>query len=1070
MSRLRCVILLEITAGVLCLWGQGDFYQVRREIRKAAEAKADVALLGHAAKLEDISGTAAARAYAAWAGALEQSAAGSAEYRQALERGLLVSLRDGDNERATWFRERLSAVGSTQAVAWFGAAGEPQRKGIWIPGGLEALAFVARGKENSPPERFFAHYCRTIVQHTDLVDRRTAATYVDRLQRYFRRLAALASFGTRNGNRVTITLSFADRKPLGNTEKVLNLLGWRIRALQKRATMEADEKTAEGTRLESANALAVDGVALQEAFESGKPFSFDLPYEWAPVVVDEEAWRRQFYPKESLLGGLAEAVARDPRLARVYVGLSALDEKTVSALMAGIGLKDLVERYAALLYLYSPALSVERGSAAAPIWETLVGAPPAQPAQFFRALFEKDEGRLLAFFFTAAQLDAEHQRFLTQSARRLAGFYELFREAPELKVGPDKQANDSPLVDLLRAVPLDAQGRVRFPGGRGAWTAGPAKAGVEDDDEILLRLARQRLVRDRLKRSGLDEFLAVVRVDTHRKEALDEASARMLAERIVESEGAYSYFATLTGLSRRDFELFFKLRDKLRRLSTLELNAAAGQLHALIELLCLAQQSGAMEEKRSATLFRVLCERFSAAASPADWTRASLELVRQMTSGAADPDEAIREMLLGRQSPVSFELNGAGQQIDAVKIRRARYQRVLELQKVPRLSTLFELYDLAGDRAVARARLPDVEIPKSLGIKGRELKNLQAFHPPRIRQMVAGRQGMEKPSRELLSEMNPQVRLALAGIIYAYFLSPDDLPVSEDPLLLRKHQFVALHEKREEAVFPASDVYITSDRAGTRLTGGFANFPGAACPLAIKSIGGGIDAGQCAQIAALRATDWRQLRDEDLRLLGLKIRMGREWVLGSAVEPALASGLAEATQGLLSATRRGALLNGIRLRDWAAARQAVTLSDLYFLGDEYLRRYRDDPRPSPVTQALREATARNDGSRLQWLGASTPGLLGCSHPHLVRVAPYEEYQRYLQPGKIAERVAEFKLYLADYTDRAGIPAAALGALAEPLAHAIFQKLRAADVRDWQAVLAAFAELDDQAVAEVLGAL
>lgn len=74
MSRLRCVILLEISTTVLCLWGQGDFYQVRREIRKAAEAKADVALLGRAAKLEDISGTAAARAYAAWAGALEKSA------------------------------------------------------------------------------------------------------------------------------------------------------------------------------------------------------------------------------------------------------------------------------------------------------------------------------------------------------------------------------------------------------------------------------------------------------------------------------------------------------------------------------------------------------------------------------------------------------------------------------------------------------------------------------------------------------------------------------------------------------------------------------------------------------------------------------------------------------------------------------------------------------------------------------------------------------------------------------------------------------------------------------------
>ena len=82
-------------------------------------------------------------------------------------------------------------------------------------------------------------------------------------------------------------------------------------------------------------------------------------------------------------------------------------------------------------------------------------------------------------------------------------------------------------------------------------------------------------------------------------------------------------------------------------------------------------------------------------------------------------------------------------------------------------------------------------------------------------------------------------------------------------------------------------------------------------------------------------------------------------------------------------------------------------------------------------------------------------------PHLLRLAPYEEYERMMLPMKMAERVTELKLYLIDYAGQAGIPAAALGTMAEPLALEVLRKLQMADPKDWRPVPLAFSNLDEQ---------
>ena len=284
-------------------------------------------------------------------------------------------------------------------------------------------------------------------------------------------------------------------------------------------------------------------------------------------------------------------------------------------------------------------------------------------------------------------------------------------------------------------------------------------------------------------------------------------------------------------------------------------------------------------------------------------------------------------------------------------------------------------------------------------------------------------QGPGEAIQRYLDEMDAPIRWALEGIIYAYFLHPDDILVSEDPLLLRKHQFLPKSEGRKATdVFKHADLEQSSEKAGSYFIGGFADFgnaAGQAVALGAKLGGENGEDFAAKQMAALRSTNWRMLRDEDLRLVGLKITVAREWIVLAAGRPELKETLSEESLGLLSLTRRAGLLASLADADWTSVWSFVTLGDLYYLGDRYLERYDKDPWTSPTTFALRQLAGRNDGSRLQWLGADLNSILGCSHPHLISVAPYEEYERDALLHRLAERSAEFKLYLAQDADSKG---------------------------------------------------
>jgi len=160
----------------------------------------------------------------------------------------------------------------------------------------------------------------------------------------------------------------------------------------------------------------------------------------------------------------------------------------------------------------------------------------------------------------------------------------------------------------------------------------------------------------------------------------------------------------------------------------------------------------------------------------------------------------------------------------------------------------------------------------------------------------------------------------------------------------------------------------------------------------------------------------------------------------------------------LSPTRRSDLLSGIEAKDWREVWDSITLPDLFALGGRYLDRFKTDPWSSPVTSALRSAAVVNDGSRLRTLGAITYRSFGCAHPDLLHDAPYEVYERHLLPDDMAERSAEFKLFLAFRADSIGVEPTALADVAETLAAKAFLAARMTDFGDWRSQLAAYGSI------------
>ncbi len=327
---------------------------------------------------------------------------------------------------------------------------------------------------------------------------------------------------------------------------------------------------------------------------------------------------------------------------------------------------------------------------------------------------------------------------------------------------------------------------------------------------------------------------------------------------------------------------------------------------------------------------------------------------------------------------------------------------------------------------------------------------------------------LDRLSRNMRAELLPHVAAALMGTVYAYYLRPEDLPVAEDPLFLRKHEFFDLERPFLENFFGVTQLKGIGEDTGAFIDGGFAGIATAAgrtAQFGVRILDP--DAAAVAQIelASLRSTRWRGLREADMRRFSLTVLLGREWIVEAASEESLRSGLLGAVAGVLSASRTRRVLSSLDERNWPAVRGSFSLSDLYRLGRARLSARSDVFRESPVARALAALPA--DAGSWDGMGSIRSKTFGYSRPRMWEDAPYEEYERYLSDIMIAERTAELKLYLVQAADSLGVPVETLARVAEPAAKRVQSEVQMGDLWDWRSVLRTIAERTRPALQEAL---
>jgi len=596
----------------------------------------------------------------------------------------------------------------------------------WVPGGMRALAKAARISKPVSFDDFFAEYCRTRVRLASPDSSQSLTGYLRSLRSYFAAMQELSAAGERHEGRATITLTLAPGPGREETERVLRALGWQVAASGGMASVEPGTTAGDGARQPIFAMLGVDEIAMKEALEAGRTFHFELPTENARLIGGEswEAFlgtRKEAYP-----GALAEAFVRDLRLAKVYAGLSTMGTDTATALVAGAGLRRLVRYYSDLLGEHGEAFALRGGAAAVPggeaaeaVWTKLAGASARDAEAFFRGLFAKDNGRLAAYFAVVARTDQAHQRYYTRTLAVAARFYELFRNPYEtLKPGDKPRGSWQPR--FYADLPLDAAGRVRFPGGREAWS----KTGAADE-EVLAKLESPEL------------FLELVRIERERKTPLDTASVAAIIRNQTEWRPLFAYFGRLPGIGAPEFAALEKFASAARNYEPARRESVMGEWYSLIELLSLGVRSGALDAPSSAGYFRRICD----AAQASDHSVQAVQTLRSMSGGGNSADAAIAQNLM------KFS--------DA---ERDRFEAVKRLLSVPQLARL-KAQDGAG------------------------------------------------------------VLRALSGQVYAAWMDPDTLLVSEDSGLVERHRFAP-----GTALFAETELVRSHESSGSRFEGGFAGF------------------------------------------------------------------------------------------------------------------------------------------------------------------------------------------------------------------------------------------------------
>jgi hypothetical protein len=1017
-------------------------------------------------------------------------------------RAVVLDLIAGDRTSAEADFVTYRSLGGTDLQLPEPTSGGIQRStGVMIPGPMRSFARMAAISPDVQPDDVLPALARNVVingyQASHSNEQLEETEYLKLVQRYLSQARELEKL---TGNDKVIRIENCEST---QTNDLLRTLGYRMRG---GCGSEVVLETVNAARAFITTDSGFPLAELEEALRTDKPFSYDYHPSKATILYAPDYW---LSAREKTPGDFIDAFLGDPGLCRFYLGMSKLDPETADSLKNTISAVRL-RALASVLDFFGGNFEIRQGKAIVPggaksagAWGDLVGVSPDKGAEFFEKLMAKDDGWLASLFDALARINGPAEDYLTDPAR-MKRYYTAIRGRVTTP-GPARPVfrSNTEMMLLTTRLHIDANGRVRIPGGldvwrdlfqrnpRGKYDARLSKAAAnwQDPDDVVEALFA--LCRKPVDNEPLKIFMALRDLDRNRAQPLQPETVQRLIRGWSLFGAQYMIFNDAPGIGDKTITAWLdnaatldKIRDSLFRQDAIGMFEG---LTGLWQIFC--RQGSIPADKADETLLAVSTS-FGTPAGGVRTTRdlfdagrAGVNALLKGTGASSGPTSSMQDRMLA--------LLAGGPRPDDSESRTElvqQEQRIFEAQKLMPIDLLFELADnlqavAKGEKLDARlsgrlaARVADIELPRN-SMSGAE-KNLMAFgyyvdrhvddeRKVNLRAIIDRAAKDPEKLRDIRGQLAPTLRDTLVGYNYLHYAPPGAQILITNPLFVRSHDFVGIVNANRS--WRTTEVYGTGwpSNAGGRLVGSLSGLPYALAeaeqnfliPSQTQALIWG-DLVPQMMLTALTSRFWT-VTPVQMHWVGVHMRLAEELMADAALEPAQREAIARAVYRVANPSRAALVMASIAGGDVRGAIDALTPSEMYAIADGIARARAGTAGTAGTASASPELAEVerlkslapdqvSEGAISHAWGTPKPTLANSYRQELLNLRTFPTLMGY-SSRIMAESWESNLLYWADVGDQTGVQPAQLNVLVPEWTQKVVERIFASHLEDWPALL------------------
>ncbi len=1024
-----------------------------------------------------------------------QANPGDDKKKIALRRLVVLDVLNGDNAAATEHLKLYRAAGGTDMPSAMPTFAKPDPPAtISIPGPLSSFNRMAALSPDLPAEDILPALARNVVTNGyQASNSQEALEQTEYLKLVFRYLVQARELEKLAGESKTLQIDQCDSP---KTAELLKILGYRMRgSCGGDVTVETVNASRAFLTIDSGFPLA----ELEQALRTNRAFTLDYKPTQVPVVYGPEYWL-SIEKKEK--GEFIDVFMGDPLLCRLYLGFAKLDDVTSAELKKAVPIQRL-RAFAHVMDFFGGMMTIRNGKVPVPggekseaVWTELIGAQPAQGAQFLDKLIAKDDGWVASYFDSLARIEGPVQAYLTEP-ERMKRFYSALR-GKVTSPGPARPVfrSNTDLMLLTTRLRLEANGQPHIPGNIDVWKnlfihhphgkydgkLTKSAQGWKSPDDVLEALFA--LCRKAVENEPLKIFMALTDVNRRKAKPLAPETVDRIARgwRVNSSQVPIFTEADLSDATIIAYldamEAVNSVKDQARRADT------AGMMQALVSLWQMFTRNSLIPAAAADGALRPTLDGIIKAKTENDLFIAGITGVRALLKAAdapaaGNPHETMLAMLAGTPKPNDEQAHRALVQETG---------KIFEAQKLISLKTLLDLADHIDalgkgeklDTALVnrlQQRMQEIQLPRA-SLTGAEKnalsfgywteKHIEAQRKITLRQTLerAGADGGKLADARAM--LTPILRDTLVGYTYVYYAPPGAQLLKTNPLFVRSHDFLGVQGTNQTwrnteilgSGWPSS--------AGGRLVGSLAGLSYALAeaeqnfliPTREQALIWGDLVPQMVLMA--KVPRFWTVTPQQMHWVGLHMRQGESMLAESVLDPEYRTGVMRVLGKQAAPARTAKVERLLAQGNLKGALEHVTSSELLMMGLDWNAKHTNDQSP-----LMREARALQEYSPAtinfkaisRAFGTPKPTLTSSFSPELLNLRTFPTLMGY-SSRIMAESWESSILYFVGVADEGGMNPGRLNtAVPEWTAEAV-QRIFATHLEDWPALLRAMRTVGD----------